>query len=59
MFGIKGNYKIDGDNMFTSILDTLMHVGAIADDNQVMHGQFTKTEKQTDWHTTILISKWE
>ena len=55
-FYIKGKYRVDGDNLFTSILDTLQHVGAIEDDNNVMAGSWEKHLNNSDWKTIILLT---
>lgn len=54
-FYLKGKYKVDGDNLFTSILDTLQHVGAIADDGMVMAGSWRKYPACAGWGTHIYL----
>lgn len=54
-FYIKGNNRADGDNLFTSILDTLQEVGVIIDDSNVMMGSWIKYPKSEKWLTYITL----
>ena len=55
-FYIKGKYKVDADNLYTSILDILQDHGIIADDDLVIEGHFKKYTGHNSWHTEIEIN---
>ena len=57
IFYIKGAYKVDVDNLYTSILDVLQNCGIIEDDNFVLEGYLKKIPGYTDWHTDIVIEE--
>ncbi|MFA5768337.1 MAG: RusA family crossover junction endodeoxyribonuclease [Bacteroidales bacterium] len=54
-FFIQGKYRVDGDNLFTSILDTLQYIGAINDDQNVMAGSWEKYPGVAAFGTHIYI----
>jgi Holliday junction resolvase RusA-like endonuclease len=55
---IKGKYRVDGDNLHTSILDVLQHVGILTDDELVMRGSYEKHPNRDDWSVEISISNY-
>lgn len=52
---IKGDYKVDIDNLCTSWIDTLMDAGVIADDEQVTEIHTYKTRHAKDWRSEIHV----
>ena len=55
IFHVKGAYRVDGDNLFTSILDILEDCRVISNDNLVLEGSFKKIGGAADWYTEINI----
>lgn len=58
-FYIKGAYRADGDNLYTSILDVLQKAGIITDDLYIMRGSWEKYPSVPEWGTTIIINRYK
>ena len=54
-FYIQGKYKVDGDNLLSSIFDILEDAGIIEDDGMILKGSFTKYPGSGGWGTKIKI----
>lgn len=57
-FHIKGKYRVDVDNLMSSINDCLEDAYIIENDNQIVTGEFHKIGRADDWHTEITIAKY-
>lgn len=55
-FYIPGKYRVDGDNLYTSMLDAIQKAGLIDDDAMVMFGSWKKIPGSGGWSTKITIS---
>ena len=58
-FLIKGKFRVDGDNLHTSILDILEAAKVIDDDQNILVGRWYKEMGNRAWSTIIKVSKIE
>lgn len=57
IFHIKGKIRVDGDNLFTSMLDILQDAEILADDNLVVAGRWEKYPGYKEFETIVTIEK--
>lgn len=56
-FYIKGKYHVDGDNLFSGILDVLEKAHVITNDENVMRGVWEKWPGAAVWSTKIEVER--
>lgn len=58
-FYVKGKYRVDGDNLYTSITDILQEAKIIQDDVHIMRGSWHKIPGCSGWSTKITIEPYK
>lgn len=58
-FYIKGKYRVDVDNLITSIFDILQASGVIENDNQIDSVTAKKINGNEEWLTKIVIEEYK